>query len=158
MTGSDRARHPFVIVAELLFALLFLAAGPFIFTRGRQWQRVLWVTGVVYGVAVALATAWVQPRLEWRTSVSEQEAVGVWGSGQNRLTLRSDGIWVHGSERGAWQLKTPSVVLLPSPPPGFENPRFIRFSGRLRLLPNYGDPDDWDGELGFERESGAVAP
>ena len=34
----------------------------------------------------------------------------------------------------------------------------VLLSGRLRLLPNYGDPDDWDGELGFERESGAVAP
>jgi hypothetical protein len=144
--------HPIWIAVGILLAVGYILGGVVVLLRAPKRLKWAWLIGAVLLATEFGITVWVQSRLDWNPEVAKSEVVGKWSQGLCSLELREDGSFRAKELDGAWALQGSALLLRPEPAE-FHAPGFLRFGDELRLRPITGDPDDWAGELGLQREA-----
>jgi hypothetical protein len=139
---------------------LALLAYSFI-TRSRRLRRFSVIFMLMSaGIAAVFIIAGTIMEPEWNPKIgNDQEVVGVWTKGQERLELIADGHFVYGIPptakigswaRDDWNLYLKPGVFKPGEPSNVM--RFIQFHGHYRILTHPPDePDSWNHDYGLSK-------
>lgn len=155
-----------LLVASIGLALAVSAA---VRPRLRPWGFVVGL-GLLSAVGVfAGANIWFDVALELNPHpIDGSEILGTWRDGNAVLivdldgTFRLDPGWLAdrlggGSSQGRWILDDWNLDLFEDTGRNVARLRVIQFAREYRIIVNdFGDPDVWDGRLGFRLERGAA--
>jgi hypothetical protein len=151
------------------FALLASAYGSSARNAARARAGALVLGGTVAFLLISTGAGELFGVQEWNPyPVSDKALIGTWRDGEDRLDLRADGTYtlaasarpIYGvsSAAGRWSRFDWNLRLDDALGRHAVSLRVVVARGEYRIMPEPGDPDTWNGRLGYCRTPSAKAP
>lgn len=157
-----------VLITPVLMGLALVGALLLFRKTGSRWVRGVGALFVLLSLGAAARI--VQASLDWQQvwaglemepKVSDQDVVGAWRKGDTSIVFLPDHTFTMrartGESRGKWELNVDDsfgvrATSMGGLVVGTEQWHALRKRGEVRLIKQPRDWDEWDGDLGFQRQ------